>query len=150
MKGALVAAESTSRRPFADLEDVHGPTDRLFAEMEKGERDKWSLPVDVIERDDKYLLRADVPGFKPDQVKIEVEDDVLTVSAEHEESEEEENKDQYLRRERRYGSASRSITLPKGVTPDQVEATCKDGIVEVSVPKPKEDRKATTITSKTT
>jgi HSP20 family protein len=104
----------------------------------------------VIERDDNYLLRADVPGFKPDQVKIEVEDDVLTVSAEHEESEEEENKDQYLRRERRYGSASRSITLPKGVTPDQVEATCKDGIVEVSVPKPKEDRKATTITSKTT
>jgi HSP20 family protein len=149
MKGALVAAESTSRRPFADLEDVHGPTDRLFAEMEKGERHKWSLPVDVIERDDKYLLRADAPGFKPDQVKIEIEDDVLTVSAEHEESEE-ENKDHYLRRERRYGSASRSITLPKGVRPDQVEATCKDGIVEVSVPKPKEDRKATTTTSKTT
>ena len=136
MKGALVAAESTSRPPFADLEDVHGPTDRLFAEMEKGGRHKWSLPVDVIERDDGYLLRADVPGFKPDQVKIEVEDDVLTVSAEHEESEE-ENNDHYLRRERRYGSASRSITLPKGVTPDQVEATCKDGIVEVSVPKPK-------------
>jgi HSP20 family protein len=135
MKGALVTGESTSRPPFADLEDVHGPTDRLFAEMEKGERHKWSLPVDVIERDDKYLLRADVPGFKPDQVKIEVEDDVLTVSAEHEESE--ENNDHYLRRERRCGSASRSITLPKGVTPDQVEATCKDGIVEVSVPKPK-------------
>jgi HSP20 family protein len=137
MKGALVAAESTGRRPFADLEDVNGPTDRLFAEIEKGERHKWSLPVDVIERDDKYLLRADVPGFKPDQVKIEVEDDVLTVSAEHEESEE-ENKDHYLRRERRSGSGSRAITLPKGVTPDQVEAACKDGIVEVSVPKPKE------------
>ena len=140
-----MAAESRSRRPFADLEDVHSATDRPFAEMEKGERPKWSLPVDVIERDDKYLLRADVPGFRPDEVKIEVEDDVLTVSAEHQESEE-ENKDHYLRRERRYGSASRSITLPKGVTPDQVEATCKDGTVEVSVPKPREERKATTIT----
>jgi HSP20 family protein len=148
MKGGLMTAESTSWRPFADLEDVHGPTDRLFAEIEKGERHKWSLPVDVIERDDKYLLRADVPGFKPDEVKIEVKDDVLTVSAEHEQSEE-ENRDDYLRRERRYGSASRSITLPKGVTPDQVEATCKDGIVEVSVPKPKQEHKATTITSKT-
>ena len=141
MKGVLVAAESRSPRPFADPEDVHSATDRVLAEMEKGERHKWSLPVDVIERDDKYLLRADVPGFT-DEVKVEVEDDVLTVSAEHEESEE-ENKDHYLRRERRYGSASRSITLPKGVTPDQVEATCKDGIVEVSVPKPGEERKAT-------
>jgi HSP20 family protein len=129
-----VAAESTSRRPFADLEDV-SPTDRLFVEMEQRGRDKWSLPVDVIERDDKYLLRGDVPGFKPDEVKIEVQDDVLTVRAEHEETEE-EKKDHYLRRERRSGSASRSITLPKGVTPDQVEATCRDGIVEISVPKP--------------
>jgi HSP20 family protein len=60
---------------------------------------------------------------------------MLTVCAEHEETEEKKN-DHYLRRERRYGSASRSISLPKGVTPDQVEATCRDGIVEVSVPKP--------------
>lgn len=136
MEGGLVATESTNWRPFADLEDVQGPTDRLFAEMEKGKRHKRSLPVDVVERDDKYLLRADVPGFKPDEVKIKVEDDVLTVSAEHEETEEEKT-DHYLRRERRYGSVSRSITLPKGVTLDQVEATRKDGIVEVSLPKPK-------------
>ena len=75
---------------------------------------------------------------------------MLTVSAEHEESEQEKN-DNYLRRERRYGSASRSITLPKGVTPDQVQSTCKDGVVEVSVPKPKTDeRQAITITPKTT
>lgn len=134
---------------IGDLEDIHGPTDRLFAEMEQGERHKWSLPVDVIERDDKYLLRADVPGFRPDEAKIEVEDDVLTVSAEHEEGEE-ENKDRYLRRERRYGSTSRPITLPKGVTPDPVEATRKDLIVEVSVPEPREERKASTIRSKTT
>ena len=137
-----MAAESTSRRPFADLEDV-GPTDRLLAEMEQRGRHKRSLPVDVIERDDKYLLRADVPGFKPDEVKIEVQDDVLTVCAEHEETEEKKN-DHYLRRERGYGPASRSITLPKGVTPDQVEATCRDGIVEVSVPKPTRERTATT------
>jgi HSP20 family protein len=139
MKGAPVAGESTSRRPLADRDDVHGATDRLLAELEKGERRKWSLPVDVIEQDDRYLLRADVPGFEPDQVKIEVEDGRLIVSAEHE-----ENEEHYLRRERRYGSASRTITLPGGVTPDQVEATCKDGIVEVSVPKPRPTRRGGT------
>ena len=128
-----MTAESTSRRPFADLENVHGPTDRLFAEMEKGEH-MWSIPVDVIERDDEYLLRADVPGFRPDEVEIDVSDEVLTVFAEHKESEE-DNRDRYLRRERRYGSGSRSITLPNGVTPDEVEATCMDGVLEVSVPK---------------
>ena len=63
---------------------------------------------------------------------------MLTVSAEHEESTE-EKKDSYVRRERHYGSFSRSITLPKGVTADQVEATCKDGVLEVSFPKPKEE-----------
>jgi HSP20 family protein len=122
----------------------------MLAEMESGDRRKWSLAVDIIERDDRYLLRADVPGKQADEVKIEVENDVLTVFVEHQESEQEE-KDNYLRRERRYGSASRSITLPKGVTPDQVQASCKNGVVEVSVPKPKtEERKAITITPKTT
>lgn len=55
-----------------------------------------------------------------------------------------------MRRERRYGSFSRSITLPKGVTADDVEATCQDGVLEVSFPKPKEEeRKPITITPKT-
>lgn len=89
-----------------------------------------------------------IPGIKPDEVKIEVEDDVLTVSAEHEESEE-ERKGNYVRRERRYGSFSRSVTLPKGVTADQVEARIQDRVVEVSIPTPqKEERKAVTITPK--
>lgn len=73
---------------------------------------------------------------------------MLTVSAEHEEREE-EKKDAYLRRERRYGSLTRTVALPKGVTADQVEATCEDGVVEVSFPKAKEgQRKAVTITPK--
>jgi len=138
----------TRWRPFAELEDLRGRIDRMFAEMDNGEARKWRMALDVVERDDKYVLRADVPGIKPDEVRIEVEGDVLTVSAEHEESEE-EKKDNFLRRERRYGSFSRSVTLPKGVTADQVDATVKDGVVEVSFPKPgKEERKAVTITPK--
>jgi HSP20 family protein len=145
-----MATGLTRWHPVPEREDLHGRSDRMLVEMESGETRKWSLAVDIIERDDNYLLRADVPGIEADEIKIEVENDVLTVSAEHEESEEEE-KDNYLRRERRYGSASRSITLPKGVTPDQVEATCKAGVVEVSVPKPTtEERNAITITPKAT
>jgi HSP20 family protein len=143
-----MATGLTRWRPFAELEDLRSRIDRMFSEMENGETRRWRMALDVIERDDRYVLRADLPGIKPDDVKIEVEDDVLTVSAEHEESEE-EKKDNYLRRERRYGSFSRSVTLPKGVTADQVEATCKDGVVEVGFPKPgKEERKAVTITPK--
>jgi HSP20 family protein len=143
-----MATGLTRWHPFAELEDLRGRIDRMFSEMENGDVRKWSMALDVVERDDKYVLRADVPGIKPDEVKIEVEDDLLTVSAEHEDTEE-EKKDNYLRRERRYGSFSRSIRLPKGVTADQVEATCKDGIVEVGIPKPKEaERKAVTITPK--
>jgi HSP20 family protein len=143
-----MATGLTRWRPFAELEDLRGRIDRMFAEMDNGEARKWRMALDVVERDDKYVLRADVPGIKPDEVRIEVEGDVLTVSAEHEESEE-EKKDNFLRRERRYGSFSRSVTLPKGVTADQVDATVKDGVVEVSFPKPgKEERKAVTITPK--
>lgn len=143
-----MATGLTRWRPFAELEDLRDHIERMFSEMENGETRKRRIALDVIERDDRYVLRADVPGIKPDDVKIELEDGVLSVSAEHEESEE-EKKDNYLRRERRYGSFSRSVTLPKGVTADQVEATCKDGVVEVSFPKPvKEERKAVTITPK--
>jgi HSP20 family protein len=87
------------------------------------------------------------PGIKPDEVKIEVEDNVLTVSGEHEEREEE--RDNFLRRERRYGSFARAISLPQGVTHDEIEATVQDGVVEISIPKPREEeRKAVTITPK--
>lgn len=141
-----MAAGLTPWRPFAELESLRGRIDRMLADMESDEPRRWALGIDVIERDDKYVIRADVPGMKPDEVKVEVEDNVLTVSGEHQESEE-EKEGRFVRRERRYGSFSRSIALPKGVTADQVEATQHDGVIEVSFPKPqKEERKAVTIT----
>jgi HSP20 family protein len=142
-----MATGLTQWRPFADLEDVRSRIDRMFGEMAAG-GEQWKLALDVVERGDAYVVRADIPGLKAEEVKIDVEDDVLTISAEHEESEE-EKKDNYVRRERRYGSFERSLNLPKGVTVDQIEATSKDGVVEISIPKPKqEERKAVSITPK--
>jgi HSP20 family protein len=142
-----MATGLTRSRPFAELEDVRSRIDRMFGEMASGGGEqRRHLSLDVVERDDAYVVRADVPGLKPDEVKIEVEVEVLTISADHEESEE-EKKDNYVRRERRYGAFSRSLNLPKGVTADQIEATSKDGVVEISIPKPKEqERKAVSIT----
>lgn len=143
-----MATTMTRWRPFAELEDMRRRMERMFEEIGDGKGRSWTLAIDLVERDDRYVLRADVPGIKPEDVKIEVDDDILTISAEHEESEE-EKQDSYVRRERRYGSFSRSITLPKGVGADDIEATCKDGVLEVSFPKPKEEeRKPITITPK--
>src|SRR5690554_5071220 len=115
--GGDMATTMTRWRPFAELEDMRRRMERMFEEIGDGKGRSWTLAIDLVERDDRYVLRADVPGIKPEDVKIEVDDDVLTVSAEHEESEE-EKQDSYVRRERRYGSFSRSITLPKGVGAD--------------------------------
>jgi HSP20 family protein len=142
-----MATGLTRWRPFVELEDVRSRIDRMFGEMATG-GERWKLALDVVERDDAYVVRADVPGLKPEEVKIDVEDNLLTISGEHEESEEEKS-DNYVRRERRYGSFSRSLNLPKGVTADQIEATSKDGVVEISIPKPKqEEPKAVSITPK--
>jgi HSP20 family protein len=85
-------------------------------------------------------VHADVPGMKPEEVKIEVEDDVLTISGEHEERKEQKDK-RYVRRERRYGSFSRSIALPPDVDAGKIEAKTHDGVVEVTVPLPEEAKK---------
>ena len=144
-----MATTMTRWRPFAELEDMRRRMEHMFEGLGDGKAREWSLAIDLVERDDKYVLRADVPGLKLEEVKIEVDDDVLTISAEHEESEE-EKKDDYVRRERHYGAFSRSLTLPKGVAADDVEASCRDGVVEVSFPKASdEERKPITITPKT-
>jgi HSP20 family protein len=97
--------------------------------------------VDVIRGEDRLTVRADVPGMTPDEVEIKVEDGVLTVSGEHSEGHEEE-KERYVRREHRSGSFSRSMTLPDGVDPEQIETTCKDGVLEVQIPLPAAEEKA--------
>ena len=143
-----MATAMTRWHPFAEIDDLHKRIEKMFEEFGNGKSREHSLAIDLVERDDHYVLRADVPGMKLEEVKIEVDDDVLTVSAEHEESTE-ETKDNYVRRERHYGAFSRSMTLPKGISADDIDATCKDGVLEVSIPKPKdEEHRPVTITPK--
>jgi HSP20 family protein len=135
-----VAYELTTWRPFSELAELRQRLDQAFRDFGDGAEEGWTPSVDVIRKDDALVLRADLPGIKPEEVKVEVEDDVLTVSGEHKE-ETEEKKENYVRRERRYGSFSRSVSLPKGVDAKDIEATTEDGVLEVKVPLPKAEEK---------
>lgn len=135
MPGAL-----TRWDPFAELSELRTRFDRMFDELADGRERKWTPAIDVVRDKDKLIVRADVPGIKPDEVKLEIEDDILTVSGEHTETKEEKDK-HYVRRERRYGSFSRTMALPAGVDPKKIKAQTHDGVVEVTIPLPKEATK---------
>ena len=130
----------TRREPFAELAELRSRFDRLFDDWLDGHERAWTPAIDVVRENDHLVLRADLPGIKPEEVKLEVEDDILTVSGEHRESKEEKDK-HYVRRERRYGSFSRSLTLPVGVDAKKIKAKTHDGVVEVTIPLPKEAKK---------
>jgi HSP20 family protein len=98
---------------------------------------RWIPAMDLVETDDHFVLKADLPGLDESDVNIEVEDNVLTVSGERN-AEHEDKREGYVRVERAYGSFRRSLTLPEGVNPEAVTASFEKGVLEVSIPKPEE------------
>jgi HSP20 family protein len=100
---------------------------------------RWIPAMDLAETEDDFVLRADLPGLSEQDVNIELEDNVLTVSGERK-AEHEEHQEGYYRVERASGSFSRSLTLPEGVNPDSVKATFDKGVLEVRIPKPEEKK----------
>ena len=98
---------------------------------------RWIPAMDLVETDDDFVLRADLPGLSEGDVNIELEDNVLTVSGERN-SEHEDRKEGYYRVERASGSFSRSLTLPEGVNPDAIKASFDKGVLEIRIPKPEE------------
>ena len=89
--------------------------------------------VETFRRDDKLVVRADLPGLKKDDVKVEIDNGMLTISGQRS-SEREEKRDEFYRSERSYGSFYRAIPLPEGIESDNCEATFKDGVLEVTLP----------------
>lgn len=97
----------------------------------------WLPAVDVTETEENLVLSFDLPGLKEDEINIELEDNVLTVSGQRERKDERKG-DNYYRRERRFGQFSRAVTLPAGVREGDITATYENGVLEVHVPKPEE------------
>lgn len=99
----------------------------------------WAPQMEVFQRGHEMVLRADLPGISPDDVQIDVEDGVLTISGERRNTNE-ERQEGFYRSERSYGAFSRSIALPEGVDEDQVNARYEHGVLEVTVPLPEQQR----------
>ncbi len=99
----------------------------------------WSPAVDVIEEDDLVIIRGNLPGMKKDEIDLAITDNVLTIRGEKKQ-ESEVKKGRYRRIERSYGYFERAVPLPASVDADQVEASYRDGVLEIKVPKLEESR----------
>jgi HSP20 family protein len=130
--------------PLRELGSLQTEMNRLFntvfdapATGNGGTMRRWMPAMDLVETDEHFVLRADLPGMDENDVKIELEDGALTISGERK-AEHESSSEGYYRVERAFGGFSRSLTLPKGVDPERVSASFDRGVLEVRIPKPEE------------
>jgi HSP20 family protein len=107
-------------------------------------RSAWAPPLEVLERDGKLLVRADLPGMKPEDVEVQVEDDCLVIRGQRQQ-EHEERKQGFFHTERSYGSFYRCIPLHEGIDENSVKARFTNGVLEVEMPSPERGRRGRTI-----
>jgi HSP20 family protein len=126
-------------QPFEDLVSLRDAMDRLFEESFIRPR-SWMMPfegglaVDVYETEDNVVVEASLPGVKPEEIEVNLTGNVLTIKGETK-FEKEENGERYIRRERRYGSFCRSVSLPAGLEGGKAEAEFEHGILKLTIPK---------------
>jgi len=129
--------------PFRELDELQNRLSALFGRApirKNGSKDEalavaeWAPVVDIVEDDNEYLIKAELPEVKKEDVKVTVQDDVLTISGERMFEKEEKGR-KYHRMERAYGSFARSFTLPEDADGEKVAAEFKDGVLKVHLPK---------------
>ena len=128
--------------PFRELEDMSDRLNRMFSRpvlpRANGKETMivadWVPSVDISETDEEYQIKAEIPDVKKEDVKVTVEDGVLTIQGERKQEKEEKGK-KYHRVERSYGSFVRSFTLPDLVDEEKVKAEFKDGVLKLQLPK---------------
>ncbi len=128
--------------PWKELEDMERRLAAYFRQplkTDKGEKEaikvsQWSPLVDISEDDKEYVVKAELPGFKKEDVKLSVEDHVVSISGERK-FEKEEKGERYHRIERAYGHFMRSFALPEDADAGKVSAEYKDGVLTVHIPK---------------
>lgn len=126
--------------PFREVAALQNDMSRLLGAFREGNGTtdrNWVPALDVWETDNEYVYAFDLPGIPEDKINVEFEDGVLTVSAERERSEQTKN-DRFYRYERRFGSFTRTLGLPQGVSEGDISATHDDGVLEIHVKKPEE------------
>jgi len=154
------AERSSAMQVRLPFEGLRREVDRLFEDFD---RDFWRFPVrrsmfdiepfwrrelswaaapavDIVEKDDAYEIKADLPGMDEKGIEVKVSDGNLTIKGEKQDEKEEKKKDYYLR-ERHFGSFERSFAVPEGVDPDKIDAAFRKGVLTVTLPKKAEARK---------
>jgi HSP20 family protein len=135
----------TPWRPARELEAFERRLSDLFDRFfGPGERERsvwgtqgWAPAIESKVDNGNLIIKADLPGIDPKEVSISVLGNQLTIEGERKQEEKKEEKD-YFYQEVSYGKFSRTITLPEGVNADQVKANYKNGVLEISVPAPKQ------------
>jgi len=167
--GALQRRGGSSLSPWSGFESGYGPfammrrisdeMDRLFENFgmgrgltgydpqgfgsthsTQGASSMWSPHVEVMERDGKLVIQADLPGIKREDVNVEVEQDALVIQG-HRHQEQSSDQSGYYRSERSYGSFYRTIPLPEGTNADSASATFRDGVLKVELDVPRGQRR---------
>jgi HSP20 family protein len=128
-------------RPFRELEDVERRFDEIFGRptlpslwWRFPEETGWIPALDVFEKDNKLVVKAEIPGMKEEDIDVSVVGDTLTIKGERKTEAEVKDED-YYRCERSYGSFFRSIPLPSAVDANKIEANYENGVLEVTLPK---------------
>jgi HSP20 family protein len=124
--------------PFGDFDDLFNrllpATLSRFPRLEPGMKVDWAPSADISESESEYLIRAELPGVKKEDIKIKVSDGVITLEGERRQ-EKEEKGEKVHRVERFYGSFSRSFALPENADVNSVKAESKEGLLTVKIPK---------------
>jgi HSP20 family protein len=131
-------------QPFSELMSLRQAMDKLFEDsFVRPSRalaafGEVAVPaLDVYQTPNEVVVKATLPGLKPEEISIDITGETLTIKGETK-AEQEIKKEDYLYQERRYGSFSRSVVLPSGLKPDKAEATMEDGVLTLTIPKAEE------------
>ena len=138
--------------PWREMPALHNRMNRLFDDpffsigrlADDDSLGMWNPAVDLYEKDDHFVIKAELPGVDRQDIRIDLKDRVLTLSGERTQ-EQEVKEENYYRKERSYGKFQRAFRLPADVDSDKIKAEFKDGVLQVEVPKPHEI-KAKTVT----
>ena len=138
--------------PWREMPALHNRFNRLFDDpffsigrmADESGLGNWNPAVDLYEKDDHYMIKAELPGVDKKDIKIDLKDRLLTLSGERS-YDNEVNEENYYHRERSYGRFQRVFTLPADVDSEKIKAKYKDGVLEIEVPKP-EEKKAKQVT----
>jgi HSP20 family protein len=125
--------------PLRELDNLHDKLHKFFGEFPANVDLGFSFSprIDVFADDKNFFVEAELPGLKKDEIKISLQDNILTISGEKKKADENDSKE-YFRNERVFGTFSRSFTLPEDINPDSTEAEFEDGVLRISVAKNEE------------